>query len=164
MEIIVRLLDEVIAKLNGLTDTLNNIDMVIANTANDVELCVKTLLALAKKLDALALVVAAPGPVSQSEASEPVKSAPAKRVRTPKAAPTTPTSVAADANREDHEDVDDEDALRARCEFEARRTTRQFGIGGTRAAIARVAGDGVLRVDDVPTARLAAVLSELQAM
>jgi hypothetical protein len=112
--------------------------------------------ALYRKLDDLALAAAAPGPVAQPEAP-----APAKRARAPKA-PPAPTPAATDANGEDH-DIEDEDALRARVEFEAKRTTRQFGIGGTRAAIARVA-DGALRVDDVPASRLTAVLSALQAL
>jgi hypothetical protein len=150
-------LDAVIAKLDQLREAIKNIDTVGACTGNDVELCVRTVLALDKKLDTLALTAAAPGSVSQPEI--PVK--PTKRARTAKAPPAA-TPTAADANGEEH-CAEDEDALRARVEFEAKRTTRQFGIGGTRAAIGRVV-DGALRVDDVPAARLTAVLSALQAL
>ncbi len=71
--------------------------------------------------------------------------------------------MAADAKDEEH-DVEDEDTLRARVDFEAKRVTRQFGIGATRAAIKRMAGNGVLRVDEVPAVKLPALLAELQAL
>lgn len=119
--------------------------------------------ALHRKLDdALALAAAAPGPVSQPEVLSQPEAKPAKRARAPKA-PSAPTPAATDANvADDH--VEDEDALRARVEFEAKRITRQFGIGATRAAISRVAGNGALRVDDVPAVHLPALLTELQVM
>ena len=118
---------------------------------------------LDKKLDALALTSAASSPVVQPEVSEPVKPAPAKRARKASTAATpAATPVASNVNGEDH-DVEDEDALRARVEFEARRVQRLIGISGMRAAISRVA-DGVLRIDDVPAAQLEAALTALQAL
>jgi hypothetical protein len=109
--------------------------------------------ALHRKLDDLKLAAA---PIFDAPELPPK----VNRTRKAKASPAA-TPTATDVT-EDH-DAEDEDTLRARVEFEAKRTTRQFGIGGTRAAISRVA-DGALRVDDVPAAHLAAVLTALQAL
>jgi hypothetical protein len=62
------------------------------------------------------------------------------------------------------EDQDDEDTLRARAGFEAKRVQRTLGVGGLRAAICKVAGADVLQIDDVPVAKLAQLLTELQAL
>jgi hypothetical protein len=121
--------------------------------------------ALSDKIDAMALAAAAPGPVVQPETPAAVWSSPAwvqpediepslargKPKRGRKAKP------AADG------EIEDEDTLRARVEFEEKRVRRLFGINGARAAISGAA-DGVLRIDDVPVARLTAVLSALQAL
>jgi hypothetical protein len=61
-------------------------------------------------------------------------------------------------------DDDEADALRARCEFEAKRVQRILGVGGVRSALRKVTGASVLRVDDVPAWQLAEVFVELQAM
>jgi hypothetical protein len=75
---------------------------------------------------------------------------------------------AAASNGEDsvpqHEDDEAEEDLRARAAFEARRTTRLFGIAGTRATIRKVAGPTVLSIDDVPVAKLPALIEALQAL
>jgi hypothetical protein len=62
------------------------------------------------------------------------------------------------------EDQDDEDTLRARIGFEAKRVQRTLGVGALRVAIRKVAGADILQVDDVPVPRLAALLTELQAL
>jgi hypothetical protein len=117
--------------------------------------------ALHRKLDDLTLAAAAPGPVAQPEAPAPVQEkAPAKRGRKAAAAPAA--TPAANGEAEDT-DEEDEDTLRARVEFEEKRVRRLFGINGARAAISKAA-DGVLRIDDVPAARLTAVLTALQAL
>jgi hypothetical protein len=119
--------------------------------------------ALDRKLDTLILAATTPGSAPQPEPprSEPAKRA-AKRKHTQKA-PPIPKETAPEAKNEEH-DTEDEGTLRARVAFEAKRTTRQFGIGATRAAIKRIAGDGVLRVDEVPAEQLSALLSALQAL
>jgi hypothetical protein len=120
---------------------------------------------LEKRLDGFALVAA---PLLQPESAK-------RRMRAPKA-PSAPTSASNDdipprPGANDHiglapseEESFDEDALRVRVEFEAKRTTRQFGISATRAAIARVAGAEVVRLHDVPRSRLPSLLTELQAL
>ncbi len=62
------------------------------------------------------------------------------------------------------EDQDDEDTLRARASFEAKRVQRTLGIGASRAVIKKIAGDGVLQIDDVPAGQLPQLLDELQAL
>lgn len=61
-------------------------------------------------------------------------------------------------------DIEDEDALRARTQFESKRVARTFGIGASRALIKKVAGDGILQIDDVPSWQLLQLLDELRAM
>jgi hypothetical protein len=59
---------------------------------------------------------------------------------------------------------EDEDALRARVAFESKRVQRMLGVGAMRAAIKRVAGHGVLQIDDVPPQQLGELLTALQAL
>ncbi len=101
--------------------------------------------------------------VSPAASEVPAETKP-KRTRKA-AAPTAlaPATPAVSQTNGEDTDVEDEDALRARCEFEAKRVQRLIGIGGMRAALSRVA-DGVLHIDDVPAARLASVLTALQAL
>jgi len=155
MELVVRLpqLDELKAKLDQLLEVLGNVDTVGAGTACGVELCVKALLAHDKMSES----------VQPTRRARTAKAPPASTPTASSAAAAASTLTATDANGKDHEDVEDEDALRARVEFEAKRTTRQFGIAATRTVISSVA-DGALRIDDVPAARLAAALSALQAL
>jgi hypothetical protein len=129
---------------------LPQLEQLLKETAKNSSL----LTLLVDKIDVLTLAAAASGPVSQPEPA-------AAAARAKRRSPKSPPAPAAEPNDKDH--VEDEDALRARCEFEAKRTTRLVGLNGTRAAIARVA-DGVLRIDDVPAARLPALLSALQAL
>jgi hypothetical protein len=75
-----------------------------------------------------------------------------------------PVPDGADGAAEDTNDDEDEEDLRARASFEARRTTRLYGIAGTRAAIKKIAGANVLNVDDVPVAKLPALITALQAL
>jgi hypothetical protein len=165
MELELRLpqLETLAAKIDEVVRNQKAAEAVSACTDIDTEACLTRLEAIEQKLDALILAAATPGPVSQPE---PPQSAPAerapKRGRTQKA-PLMRQQTAAEAMDEDHR-VEDEDTLRARVDFEAKRTTRQFGIGATRAAIKRIAGDGVLRVDDVPAVQLPLLLTELQAL
>jgi hypothetical protein len=120
------------------------------------------LAALNSKIDALAPAVAAPAPTPIDpplSESEP-KPAPKKRGRPSKVKAST-------GNGEDHadEDVNNEDDLRARVTFEAKRVTRTLGIGGMRAAIRKATGGAnILQVDDVPASKLPLLLTELQAM
>jgi len=114
--------------------------------------------ALEKKLDAL-VTTPAPQP-------EPAK----RRVRAPKAPPSppaapTPAAATEDdvVDGEDHDFVE-EDTLRAQTEFELKRVSRQFGVSAGRAVIKRVAGDDVLRIDDVPPWQMPLLLAKLRAL
>jgi hypothetical protein len=64
----------------------------------------------------------------------------------------------------DGEAPEDEDALRARTAFEAKRVSRTHGVGAMRAAIKRIAGNGMLTVDEVPPKQLGDLLAALQAL
>jgi hypothetical protein len=163
MDLEVRLpqLDTLIAKIDELQKA---VDAVSACTNIDTEACLTRLEALDQRLDTLILAAATPGsapPQPEPPQSEPAKRA-AKRKHTQKAPSITKETVP-DAKDEEH-DAEDEGTLRARVDFESKRTTRQFGIGATRAAIKRIAGEGVLRVDEVPAVQLSALLSALQAL
>lgn len=70
----------------------------------------------------------------------------------------------ADGAEDNSGDLEDEEDLRGRASFEARRTTRLFGIAGTRATIKQVAGANILTVDDVPVAKLPTLIKALQAL
>jgi hypothetical protein len=107
---------------------------------------------------------AAPRPVSEPEPPPvPKQPVPAKRRR--KAVWTLPEEVTSDVNGANAAGgEEDEDALRARVEFEGKRVQRMFGVGAMRAAVKRVAGDGVLRIDDVPLPQLGELLTALQAL
>jgi hypothetical protein len=114
------------------------------------------------KIDALALAVAgatsAPvdPPLSESEPKPVTK----KRGRPPKAA-----VIKGNGEADEDEDDNNEDDLRARVAFEAKRVTRTLGIGGMRAAIRKATGGAnILQVDDVPASKLSVLLTELQAM
>lgn len=107
------------------------------------------------KMDALALAISAPG-AARIEPAEKPERAKARR------AAARPEPVA--ANGEDEEAEDNEEDLRAEATFEAKRTTRQFGIGRTRTAIRKVGGPDANTIDDVPAAKLPKLVDELRAL
>jgi hypothetical protein len=150
-------------ELEALAQVLEEFARKLEASAQKLEVFAQKFRVRAQKLKALILATAAPGPVSQPE---PLQSEPAKRAAQRGHAQkesSIPKQTVPDAKGEDH-GVEDEDTLRARVDFEAKRTTRQFGIGATRAAIKRIAGDAVLRVDEVPAVLLPTLLAELQAL
>jgi hypothetical protein len=113
---------------------------------------------------AIATITAAPTPQPEQVQPElPLTEAPpeTKKPRRTKATVKGNGEAAAPQHKDDDEDEED---LRARATFEARRTTRLYGIAGTRATIKRVAGPTVLNVDDVPTEKLPALIEALQAL
>jgi hypothetical protein len=131
--------------------------------------------AINKKLDALALAAVTPSPTQLDLplTDKPPADKPKATTKTKRGAVrivgvshthTQTAETAQSSNGEAPEDHNDEDTQRARAAFEAKRVARTLGIGALRATIKKVAGDGILQVDDVPAWQLLQLLSELQAV